>query len=280
MKLLSRATVIYLMMLLCACASKPQIDFDTQKMSSIKTIAVAVPKPTTYFAVSSGGPVFIPIPGASVLAAAIGGAIAGGVAAASNRTNKEFDSLVKDRLGDTRLNRRYVDGLEDELRAQGYQVKEVDLGQAGMPGIDGDLLHPVLKGEPYAEADAIMIAPVKTGYGANGMGCPYVRAVNSQIRIFTANTFVSIFSQNISSPATCPVISGASKDFDKNNWAKSNKGSKEPVLFSYEFYSDLVNDLPHAVQGVDEALMSFVPQFRAALLASKGVSESGAGGQK
>jgi hypothetical protein len=273
MRMMKWTSAVFIM-LLGACASKPQIDFDTYGMLSIKTIAVAIPKPTTYFAVTHGGPVFIPIPGGSILAAAIGGAIAGGTVAMSTRTSKEFDRLVRDRLGDTRLNRRYVDGLEDELRAQGYQVKEIDLGEAGMPSIGGDMLHPVLEGKPYTEADAIMIAPVKTGYGANGVGCPYVRAVNSQIRIFSAKTFTPIFSQNIFFPAPCPVVSNSNEDFGKNNFTNSNRNSQEPVAFSYQFYSDIVNDLPHAVQGVDEALMSFVPQFRTALLASKGISQS------
>lgn len=282
MRVVIRISTVYLMMLLGACASKPQAEFDMQKMSSVKTIAVAVPMPTIYFAVTSGGPIFvpIPIPGASVLAAAIGGTIAGGSAAASTRTNKEFDSLVKDRLGDTQLNRRYVDSLENELRAQGYRVKEIVLGQTGMPTIAGDWLHPVLKGEPYTEADAIMIAPVNTGYGANGLGCPYVRVVNSRIRIFSSNTFDPIFSQNIFYSSPCQVASGSNRDFDKNNWANSNQGPVESVPFSYQFYSDLVKDLPHAIQGIDEALMSFVPQFHTALLESRGVSESVVSGQK
>ncbi|MGU7771836.1 hypothetical protein ACV229_16905 [Burkholderia sp. MR1-5-21] len=234
--------------MLGACASKPQIEYDAQKMSAIKTIAVNVPKPTKYFAVSAGGPIFVPIPGVGLIAAAIGGAIAGGAAAVSTRTNKDFDSLVKSQLGDTRLNGKYIEALEAELRAQGYQVKEIDLDQDGMPKIAGDWLHPTLKGGAYAGADAIMIAPNTTGYGANGLGWPYVRTVNSQIRIFKADTLEPIFSQNI-----------------------FFKIAKDP--YSYPFYSDLVKDLPHAIQGVDEALMSVVPQFRQGLLVSRGVSQ-------
>ncbi|WP_157658592.1 hypothetical protein [Burkholderia ubonensis] len=46
------------------------------------------------------------------------------------------------------------------------------------------------------------------------------------------------------------------------------------------FYSDLVKDLPNAIKGIDEALMSFVPQFHTALLAGRGISQSASASQK
>ncbi|KVM69570.1 hypothetical protein WJ60_10825 [Burkholderia ubonensis] len=46
------------------------------------------------------------------------------------------------------------------------------------------------------------------------------------------------------------------------------------------FYSDLVKDLPNAMKGIDDALMSFVPQFRTALLAGRGISQSASASQK
>jgi len=263
-----------------ACASKPPADVDAQKMSSIKTIAVNVPKPTTYFAVTAGGPIIVPIPGVGLLAAAVGGAIAGGTAAVSTRTNKDFDSVVKSELGDTGLNRKFIDALEAELRAQGYQVKEVDLEQAGMPKIAGDWFHPVLKGDAYTGADAIMIAPIITGYGANGLGWPYVRSVSSQIRIFSASTFDPIFSQGVFLPPPAYISPKSSRGGSKNADLNSSQDAKESIPYTYPFYADLLKDLPHAIQGIDEALMGFVPQFRAALLAGKGVSQSTSVSQK
>lgn len=260
--------------LLSACASKPPMDFDAQKMSSIKTIAVSVPKPTTYFAITSGGPIAVPIPGVGLLAAAVGGAIAGGTAAAATRTNKDFDSIVKSELGDTGLNRRYIDALEAELRAQGYQVKEIELGQPGTPKIAGDWLHPVLEGDAYTGADAIMIAPVLTGYGANGLGWPYVRSVSTRIRIFSASNLEPIFSQNIFLPAPAYISPKSSRGGSKNADSNSSQDAKESIPYAYPLYVDLLKDLPHAIQGIDEALMGFVPQFRAALQAGKGVSPS------
>ncbi|WP_322021735.1 MULTISPECIES: hypothetical protein [unclassified Burkholderia] len=276
----SIATTV-LSLLLGACASKPPYDFDAQKMSSVKTIAVDVSRPTVYFAVTAGGPVFVPIPGVGLLAAAVGGAIAGGTAAVSTRTNKDFNDLVKSELGDTGLNRKYIEALEAELRAQGYQVKEVNLGQAGMPKIAGDWLHPTLKGDAYTGADAILIAPANTGYGAQGLGWPYVRSVNSQIRIFSASTFEPIFSQNMFLPIPThlnPTSGGGG--VNKNTGSSFASDAKENGPYVYPFYADLVKDLPNAIKGIDEALMSFVPQFRTALLTGRGITQSASASQK
>ncbi|WP_175941842.1 hypothetical protein [Burkholderia pyrrocinia] len=250
-------------------------------MSSVKTIAVDVSRPTVYFAVTAGGPVFVPIPGVGLLAAAVGGAIAGGTAAVSTRTNKDLNDLVKNELGDTGLNRRYIEALEAELRAQGYQVKEIDLAQAGMPKIAGDWLHPTLKGEAYPGADAILIAPANTGYGANGLGWPYVRSVNSQIRIFSAKTFEPLFSQNIFYPIPSHISpSSGSGGVNNNTGSIFAQDAKSDGPYVYPFYADLVKDLPNAIKGIDGALMSFVPQFRSALLAGRGISQSASASQK
>lgn len=280
MEIIIRASSICCVLLLSACASNSPIDFDAQRMSSIKTIAVNVPKPTTYFAVTSGGPIIVPIPGVGLLAAAVGGAIAGGTAAASTRTNKDFDSVVKSELGDTGLNRKYINALEAELRVLGYQVKEIELGQAGTPAIAGDWLNPVLKGDAYTGADAIMIAPVITGYGATGLGWPYVRSVSSRIRIFSASTLEPIFSQNIFLPAPAYISPKSSKGGSKNADVNSGQDAKESIPYTYPLYTDLLRDLPHAIQGIDEALMGFVPQFRTALQAGKSVSSSTGVSQK
>ncbi|NTX25758.1 PepSY domain-containing protein [Burkholderia pyrrocinia] len=267
-------------LMLGACASKPQVEFDTQRMTSIKTIAIDVPKPTKYFAITAGGPIFVPIPGVGLLAAAVGGVIAGGTAAASTRTNKDFDDLVKSELGDTGLNRKYIDALKAELREQGYDVKEIDLGQDGMPKVSGDWLNPTLKGGAYAGADAILIAPVITGYGANGLGWPYVRSVSSRIRIFSAKTLDPIFSQNIYLPPPSNIGSNSGGIVNRQTGSNFSQDEKEVIPYVYPFYADLVKDLPHAIKGVDEALMSFVPQFRTAVLTSRGITQSASSSQK
>ncbi|WP_423760469.1 hypothetical protein [Burkholderia sp. NLJ2] len=274
------SAIIMSVLMLGACASKPQVEFDTRKMTSIKTIAIDVPKPTKYFAITVGGPIFVPIPGAGLLAAAVGGAIAGGTAAASTRTNKDFDDLVKSELGDTGLNRKYIEALEAELRVQGYDVKEIDLSQDGMPKVTGDWPNPTLKGAAYASADAILIAPVNTGYGANGLGWPYVRSVSSRIRIFSAKTLDPIFSQNIFLPPPGNLGSNSGGVVNRNFGSSFNQDDKKVDPYVYPFYDDLVKDLPHAIRGVDEALMSFVPQFRTALLTSRGITQSANASQK
>jgi hypothetical protein len=62
--------------------------------------------------------------------------------------------------------------------------------------------------------------------------------------------------------------------------SRSGRDDKRPDPYSYQFYSDLINDLPHAIQGLDETLLSFVPQFHSALLAGRGVAQSLGDGQK
>ncbi|WP_419690136.1 hypothetical protein ACN22W_37595 [Burkholderia theae] len=42
------------------------------------------------------------------------------------------------------------------------------------------------------------------------------------------------------------------------------------IPYSYNWYSAVKDDLLHAIQGVNEALMELVPQFKADLLASRG----------
>lgn len=232
--------------LLTGCATRPLFAFDTNQMSSIRTIAVSAPKPTTYF-VSTAGVMFIPVPGLSMLAAAVGGAVAGGANAASSRIGNDFDRLVKEKVGDTELNRRFVDMLEAELRAQGYEVKEIDLSEDGMPKIAEDGTGLILKGNAYSGADAIMIAPSLTGYFAAGIAAPFTRSVSTEIRIFKADTLAPIFTENL-----------------------TYYKAQDP--YSYNWYSALVEDLPHAVQGLDEALMGLGPKFRVLLFASRGIS--------
>lgn len=281
MRKISGIAIVCFAALMSACASKPQYDYDAQKMSSVKTIAVDVSRPTAYFAVTAGGPVFVPIPGVGLLAAAVGGAIAGGTTAVSTRTNKDFNDVVKSELGDTGLNRKYIEALEAELRAQGYQVKEVNLGQADTPKVAGDWLHPTLKGDAYTGADAILIASTNTGYGAQGLGWPYVRSVNSQIRIFSAKTFEPIFSQNLFYPIPShlnPTSGGGG--VNKNTGSTFASDAKDNGPYVYPFYADLMKDLPNAIKGIDEALMSFVPQFHTALLNGRGISQSASAAQK
>ena len=239
-------------MMLSACATPPSATYDTADMVSIKTIAVAIPKPTSYFAVSLSGPIFVPIPGASLAMAAFSGALAGTLGRAATHGNDEFNDLVQQKLGDTGLNRKFVDGLEAVLREQGYVVKEVELGRDGAPELTWDKKSgPLLTGGPYLGADALLIAPVQTGYLSKQLGHAYLRFAKTEVRIFKADTLKSIFTDDLTHKTESAFQQGG-------------------IPYSYNWYSAIMDDLPRAIQGVNEALMDLVPQFKADLLASRG----------
>ncbi|AOJ85326.1 hypothetical protein WS87_00915 (plasmid) [Burkholderia sp. MSMB0856] len=250
-------------LILSACATPPSATYDTADMMAIKTIAVAMPKPTSYFAVSLSGPIFVPIPGASLAISAFSGALAGTLGRAATRANDEFNELVQQKLGDTGLNRKFVDALEAVLREQGYAVKEVELGRDGAPVLTWDKKNgPLLTGGPYLGADALLIAPVQTGYLSKQLGHPYLRFAKTEVRIFKADTLKSIFADDLTHKTESAFQQGG-------------------IPYSYNWYSAVKDDLPHAIQGVNEALMNLVPQFKADLLASRGeASLAGAAGVK
>lgn len=216
-------------------------------MGAIKTIAVVAPHKTTYSAVSAGtnGMVFV---GPGLLLAAVSGAVSGAISAASHRSNASFNDLVTEKLGDTGLNRKLVDAVEAELRSEGYEVKEVDLAQEGMPKLTLKNRAMALEGASYAGADAIMVVQSLNGYFAPGSMSWYTRDVKLNVEVFKADTFEPIFK-------------------DRLNF---NQGNADP--YHYTLYSALKEDLPHAIQGVDEAVMGLVPSIKADLLASRGIS--------
>lgn len=232
--------------LVTACTTPPRTTYDTTSMSAIKTIAVATPKKTTYYAISagSGGAVLI---GGGILASVIATAVTNAVTA--GRSNVTFNDLVTEKVGDTGLNRKFVDALEGELKDAGYEVKEVDLSGDDMPKVsvrrDGTQ---VLTGKAYAGADAIMVVENTNGYFAAGSFSWYTRDARVHIAMYKADTHQQIFNEQL----------------------HFNKGNSDS--YHYTMYGALKDDLPHAIQGLDEAVMGLVPDFKADLLASRGVS--------
>lgn len=248
MKLLNRLmAVVVCATFVTACTAPPRAKYDSAQMGAIKTIAVAAPNKTNYFAVSAGtnGVMLV---GPGILVAAVTGAISGAISAASHRTNPTFNDLVTEKLGDTGLNRKFVDAVEAELRAAGYDVKEVDLTQQDMPKVVLKNRVMALEGKSYAGADAIMLVQNLNGYFAPGSLSWYTRDVKVNIEMFKADTFEPIFK-------------------DRLNF---NSGNADP--YHYTTFSALKEDLPHAIQGVDEAVMGLVPHFKSDLLAARGVS--------
>jgi hypothetical protein len=247
---LKNGTVVALAVLLTACAAPPRSQFSGDEMKSIKSIVVETPPDTKYFAVSVGSSPLVILPGVGLLAAAVVGAVSGSVGAMGNRSNATFDDLVTAKLGKSDLNRKFVDQLEASLREQGYEVREVDGNAPDMPKIVKAGVLPKLEGNAYHGADAIMTVSVDTGYFAAGLIQPYVRNSAVSIAIFKADTLKPVFRDHLEHYA-----------INEN-------------VFSYPRFTDLTADLPHAIQGLDEATMDFVPEFNADMLASRGLSSS------
>jgi hypothetical protein len=235
-----------------ACTTPPRSTYDSAKIGAVKTIAVATPKQTNYYAVSAGSGGGVLLLGPGILGAVIGGVVSGTInAATSHRTNPTFNDLVTEKLGDTGLNRKFVDAIEAELRSEGYDVKEVDLAGEEMPRLvlKNHGTTQALEGKPYPGADAIMVIENANGYFAPGSFSWYTRDAKANIAIYKADTFEPIFNETL----------------------KFNQGTSDS--YHYTTYSELKDDLPHAIQGIDEAVMGLVPEFKSDLLASRGVSE-------
>jgi hypothetical protein len=236
------ACCLVMAFLLTGCAAAPHADVDVQKLARIKTVAVSAPHKTVYSVGTSSGPLIIP--GGGILAAAIGGAVSGSINASTNKHAATFNDLVTAKVGDTHLYRRFVDGIEAELRNQGYVVSEVDLSQDGMPKVVMKGATAELVGPKYEGADAILIMNVGVAYYAPGPMNAFSRQVVGEISMFETSDYTKTFRQ--------PV-----------------RLSRFDDPYSYGTYSSLVDDLPHAIQGLDESMMSLVPQFGALLKSAR-----------
>lgn len=252
MKLVNKVTaVVACATFMTACTTPPRTTYDSAKLAAVKTIAIAAPPKTSYFAVSAGSNGEVMFFGGGVIGAVIGGAVSGAIrAAASSRDHLTFNDLVAQKLGDTGLNRKFVDAIEGELRSEGYDVKEVDLADDDMPKVvfkDHGTTQ-ALRGKPYAGADAIMVVGNTNGYFATSAMAWFTRDVKASIALYKADTFEPIFKDQL----------------------KFNRGNADS--YHYTTYSELKDDLPRAIQGVDEAVLGLVPEFKTDLLTSRGVS--------
>ncbi|WP_413194984.1 hypothetical protein [Pararobbsia alpina] len=230
-------------LILASCAA-PQPKLDSSKLATVRTIAVAVPHRAHYSAASSSGPIVIP--GAGVIAAAVGAAVSGGINASTDKKALTFDEVVSAKLGDTHFSRRFVDAVEAELRVQGYTVSEIDLSQEGLKTeFDRNTWSFKLTGpQGYKAADAILVANVGEAYFAPGPLNSFTRQINGGIDIYKADTLEPIFTKRLSF-------------------------LKFTDPYSYATYQGIVDDLPHAIQGLDDAAMSLIPGFSASLSATR-----------
>jgi hypothetical protein len=102
---------------------------------------------------------------------------------------------------------------------------------------------PTLTGPSYAGADAILVVSTQAGYLAGGSGASYTRHAGADISLYRADTLARVFHE--------PV------EYVEKGWPTP--------AYSYFYYSNLLADIPTAMTGLDEALTSTLPTFRANL---------------
>ncbi len=233
-KLLNLGTIAALSVL-SGCAA-PLAQIDTAKIHTVHTVTVVYPGKAVY----SGGRAQTPLmlTGGGLIGAALTVAITGAANASAAKENPlAFDDVVTAKLGDTKLNRRFTDGIETALRKHGYVVNEVDASAPGLPTFSRDehnRWH--ASGPTYPGSDAVLLIRVSPAYNSSGPMSAYTRLIIGEIDMFASDTNEAILRQRVF-------------------------GIKAIDPYSYHFMDAVVADLPHAISGLDESMMAQVDVF-------------------
>lgn len=220
---------------LSGCAAGPRPVIDDAKLSTIHTVTVVYPGQAVYMGGSASAPLLIP--GGGVIAAAVAGAVTGSVNASVSKAPAAFNDVVTAKLGDTKLNRRFTDGIEADLRSHGYVVREVDSSDPSLPVFTRDnytLLH--ASGPAYRDSDAVLAIRVSPSYFAQGPLSSYKRVVTGEIVMFKGDTHEPLLRQRVYSLQL-----------------------SDP--YSYMTVDSLLKDLPHAISGLDDDVMAQLALF-------------------
>lgn len=224
----------------CAAGPHPIVD---AKLRTVHTVTVVYPGQAVYEGGAGSAPILIPAGG--VIAAAVTGAVTRAVNASVSIAPATFNDIVTAKLGDTKLNRRFTDGIEADLRSHGYVVKEVDSSAPSLPVFTGDdhtLLH--ASGPAYRDSDAVLVIRVSPSYFAPGPLNSYRRMVVGEIVMFKGDTHEPLLRQRVYSVTF-----------------------SDP--YSYMTFDSLSKDLPHAISGLDESVMAQVALFDKSLDAAQ-----------
>lgn len=221
---------------LAGCATGPHPEVDAGKFHAIHTVTVIYPGKTVY----SGGRAQMPLllTGGGLLGAVVTGAVTGLANASSAKQDPHtFDDFVTAKVGDTKLNRRFTDGIEAALRSHGYVVREVDASTPTLPTFSRDDHNHWHAGDPvYQDSDAVLLIRVSPLYNSSGPMSAYSRMVLGEIVMFAGDTHEAVFRQSV-------------------YWQKAI----DP--YSYHSIDAIVADLPHAISGIDESVMAQVELF-------------------
>ena len=231
----SSICVIAVVAALSGCAAGPRPVIDDARLPAVHTVTVIYPGQAVYTGGTASAPILLP--GGSVLAAAIAGAVTGSINASVSKTPATFNDIVTAKLGDTKLNRHFTDGIETDLRSHGYVVKEVDSSAPSLPVFKrDDHNHLQASGPAYQDSDAILVINVSPQYVAPGPLNSYRRMVVGEIVMFKGDTHEPLLRQRV-------------------YWEKF----ADP--YSYMLLDSMLEDLPHAISGLDESVMAQVALF-------------------
>ena len=238
-KLLSLGAIVALSVL-AGCAAEPRAEVDAGKLRTVRTVTVVYPGKTVY----SGGRAQMPLlmTGGGLIGAALTGTVTGLVNASTAKQNRlAFDDIVTAKLGDTKLNRRFTDGIEAALRTHGYVVNEVDASTPSLPTFSRDEHNRWHASDPvYRGSDAVLLIRVSPAYSSGGPMSAYTRLIVGEIDMFSGDTHEVLLRQHV-------------------YWMKTI----DP--YTYHFMDDIVADLPHAISGLDEGMMAQVAVFNKSL---------------
>lgn len=135
------------------------------------------------------------------------------------------------------MNRRLTDGIEDDLRSHGYVVKKVDSSEPVLPVFKrDDHIRLQASGPAYRDSNAVLVIQVSPQYVAPGPLNSYGRMVIGEIVMFKGDTHEPLLRQRM-------------------YWQKF----ADP--YSYMTFNSLIEDLPHAISGLDESVMAQVALF-------------------
>lgn len=199
---------------------------NADRLRSVKTIAIATPLNVSYYTTTGAAPTVL-FPGAGAIANIASGAVSGTLNSGAKNSTDEFNKLAIESRGGRLPSQDALDTVKTELSNGSFSVSEVDLAQDGAPKLKLDGYLPIMTGNPYRGADAIMVIALQPGYKAPGPLNSYRREVIGSITVFDSASLKPIFRKGIR----------YWKTFDES---------------SYPTYAGLKQDLPKAINALDK----------------------------
>ncbi|MCE4062937.1 hypothetical protein LXM60_22310 [Pandoraea sputorum] len=218
--------------LLSACAPKPVVNKD--KLAAIKSVVVVVPDVAHYGASSlDNGPLILGGSPTDRLTTAVSNLADAIGNATREKKTAIFNDIVVDRVGDTGVNRRVAAGVEDILRRQGFNVLEISAEQ----------FKGIREGGAAPKVDGYVHIGLTENYFVGGSLTAYMRSVALTVRIMSSDHRDLIYmSAHIKTPHDAPY---------------------------YNTYARLLEDLPNAIAGLDNAVLAQLPEFEASFKSSR-----------